>query len=308
MVGNTVEEDNRNWLEKELYALGQQVRYPPVPFIVNKVQARLLQQRVKATHRPFLTRPALLRMAIVTQVVLLVCLATALALVPTTRQALAEFFGLQRIRVIRVTETPVPIATPVPIPVPAATHLPLGATPSSESIPTPMATLRPTPIPSHLAGGTTLAEARHRVNFAILLPTYPEGIGEPDEVYVQELYSSSDVQVILVYRVRPDLAFQPLVETDTLFTLYQFRTQGIFMKVVRSGTRLAELTVDGAKAFWLQGDFHLLKYRDASGQERVEMERVVKDNTLAWEVGDVTYRLETSLPLEEALKIARSLR
>jgi hypothetical protein len=34
----------------------------------------------------------------------------------------------------------------------------------------------------------------------------------------------------------------------------------------------------------------------------------VTGNVLAWEVGELTYRLETNLALEEVLKVARSLK
>jgi hypothetical protein len=34
---------------------------------------------------------------------------------------------------------------------------------------------------------------------------------------------------------------------------------------------------------------------------------VVEGNILIWEQGGITYRLETNLPLEEAVKIAESL-
>ena len=63
-----------------------------------------------------------------------------------------------------------------------------------------------------------------------------------------------------------------------------------------------------AETLWLEGARHTLQYLDPDGSIRTELERTVKGNTLVWEIGDVTYRLETSLPREEAFKIAESLR
>jgi hypothetical protein len=282
--------DTHDWLEGQLYALGREMTYPPTPPLAERVRARLLQQRPRA---PGASWRAPRRLAIAALALLLVGLGVALASVPTTRKALAEFFGLQRIRVIQVTEIPLPTAALSPEP----------TTAQSTPLPTPTTTLRP-----GISGATTLEDARRRVNFPVLLPTYPDGIGAPDELYAQRLGASpSDAQVILVYRAKPGLGLQPSREEDNLFALYQFRTQGMFRKSADTGTRLEELRVGDARAFWLEGAYHFIQYRDASGREVVEMERVVRGNTLAWEVGDVTYRLETSLPKEEAVRIAESL-
>jgi hypothetical protein len=68
------------------------------------------------------------------------------------------------------------------------------------------------------------------------------------------------------------------------------------------------VTVDGNRGYWLENATHPVRFRDAAGRERVEMTRLVTGNVLAWEVGELTYRLETNLALEEVLKVARSLK
>ena len=73
-------------------------------------------------------------------------------------------------------------------------------------------------------------------------------------------------------------------------------------------TLIEELEVRGSEALWFEGALHELQYVDVEGNLRTEFERTVEGNTLAWEVGEITYRLETHLPKEEALKIAESVR
>jgi hypothetical protein len=251
-------------------------------------------------------------------VALLVALAAALAVTPTNRDALARFFGLKRVQIIyedstEATATP-QSATPVPTITPAASA-PMTLPGSAPTMPVPEPTATASTIPAtatpvqtsslpRLTGATTLADALRRAPFPVLLPAYPENIGDPDEVYLQELGGPGEMQLILRYA---DAVRSP-GQANMTFTLYQFKATGIFMKTVDSGTRLQEVRIKGAAGYWLEGAVHLIEYRTADGAERVEFKRQVVGNTLAWEVGDMTYRLETSLPLDQALRIAESLR
>ena len=74
-----------------------------------------------------------------------------------------------------------------------------------------------------MAGAITLAEARSAAEFSIGIPSYPEELGEPSAVYLQDLQPGQ--QLVLVYESRPGLGRQPTDETDTLFTLFQFKTE-----------------------------------------------------------------------------------
>ncbi len=78
-----------------------------------------------------------------------------------------------------------------------------------------------------LAGRTTLAEARGRTGFPIRVPTYAEGLGEPDEVYLQELFA----------RARPGIVAPG--PGNLLFRLYEARTTGLFSKGPLGGGRLS---------------------------------------------------------------------
>ena len=61
--------------------------------------------------------------------------------------------------------------------------------------------------------------------------------------------------------------------------------------------------VNGHEAIWAVGPYpvHLKN-------QGLDIRRMVNGHVLIWTEGGFTYRLETDLPLEEALKIAESLR
>ena len=268
----------QEWLD----AVSGAVDYPPTPQMAVQVAARLgseSSRRESRTRRFFglSLRSWPERGLAAALVVAILVLGSATAISPTVRSAVASFFGLDDIEVVRVETPPT---------VPPSSKVPAGF--------------------EVVAGAITLAEARSTAEFSIRIPSYPEGLREPSAVYLQDLQPGQ--QVVLVYESQPGLGRQPTDESDMLFTVFQFETVGIFRKVVYPETLVEELTVGGARALWFEGTSHILQYRDAQGNHRIEFERTVEGNTLAWEVGDVTYRLETSLPKEEAVKIAESIR
>ncbi len=100
------------------------------------------------------------------------------------------------------------------------------------------------------------------------------------------------------------------------FVLYQ-ASRMLYGKLIsrdgaESGTVITETQVNTQRALWLTGAPHVLVTLDRNGQPLLDFERPVNANTLIWETGDfdtgVTYRLETSLSLAEAIKFAESLR
>ncbi|MBI4305278.1 MAG: hypothetical protein HY678_03065 [Chloroflexi bacterium] len=318
-----------DWLDASLQDLRRAVEFPRTPTIAAVVRARIgrVAQQAERPHRwRSVSLPLSLRFAGIALAVVL-AIAGALAIAPNTRDALARFFGLTRVQIIfedstpaalpsPVPTSPTPVAGPVvtttPIAPPAVTAT-LAVTPTpafADQTATPIPPT-PTPVPTPdrtMTGASTLVQAREQVPFPILVAAYPEDIGAPDEVYVQELGSPRDIQVILRYYIGAGTSFVPPDDSNHLFTLYQFKATGMFSKMVFSGTRLKEVEVDGARGFWLEGSSHLIEYRTSDGREVIDSRRQVTGNTLAWEVGDITYRLETTLPLDEARKIADSLR
>lgn len=142
-----------------------------------------------------------------------------------------------------------------------------------------------------LGGETTLEAARRNMRFPIKLPAYPPGISSPDAVFLQDF---GDQTVLLVW-VDPA---QPRRVTLALHIL----GPNAFVEKVKP-RKLQDARVNGRPALWASGEY-LLQSRNGD----VNLRRLITGNTLIWRDGDITYRLETDLPVEEAVKIAESLR
>ncbi len=69
---------------------------------------------------------------------------------------------------------------------------------------------------------------------------------------------------------------------------------------------MRETSVKGQPALWTQGPYLLQFERD--GQVIVDTRRLVTGHVLIWVEKGITYRLETDLSLEEAVRIAESLK
>jgi hypothetical protein len=159
------------------------------------------------------------------------------------------------------------------------------------------------PVGALLGLGTALPfdEVERLAGIDLLLPTDPD-LGPPDVTYLDR------GRAALVWTSRPGLP-----ETNTPgvgLVLSEFRgrvDEGYFQKVLGSETRMTRVLVGPSDGFWLSGDPHFFMYIDPLGNHRNDDHRVVGD-VLLWAVGDVTYRLETSLGMAEAIRMAESLR
>ena len=65
---------------------------------------------------------------------------------------------------------------------------------------------------------------------------------------------------------------------------------------------IEETTVNGRRAIWAVGPYPV---RFSNGN--MDFVRLIEGHVLIWTDGQVTYRLETNLVLEEAIKVAESL-
>jgi hypothetical protein len=67
-----------------------------------------------------------------------------------------------------------------------------------------------------------------------------------------------------------------------------------------------ETKVNGQQALWAEGPY-VLQFRRGN-QVDYDFRRLVEGRVLIWAEGDITYRLESDLSLEEAVRVAESLR
>jgi len=207
------------------------------------------------------------RLALVAAVLLVLLGAAALAN-PTTRDAIAHFFHVRGVIVNRV---PSPLPSPSPI------------------------------TPLNLGRRATLEQAQSSVTFTIAVPS---AVGAPDAVYVDSGIPGGEVA--LAYRPRPGV---PLVrQTGLGLLITEFRGDlipGFITKEVGPGTTTEETSVNGDAAWWIAGEPHTIVVQVA-GQDQPETLRLAA-NTLVWEHGGVTYRIESGLSKVDAMAIASDL-
>jgi hypothetical protein len=165
------------------------------------------------------------------------------------------------------------------------------------------------PLPSLIAGPglgdpTTLAEARGDVTFALRVPALVE-LGDPDLVYLADPPVGG--AVTLLYGERPGFPADPATRIGLIVT--QFRADigpELFEKLIDSGVRVTASKVGDANAWWIAGGDHFFFFRDATGRV-VESTLRLAGDSLIWEEGRVTYRVEGASTIEEAVRVAGSL-
>ena len=147
------------------------------------------------------------------------------------------------------------------------------------------------PILERLAGELTLAEAQQTVGYPILLPSYPPDLGEPDRVFVQD---AGGTMTILIW-------IDPQQPSQVLMSLHMI-PPGSWAIDKMDPDLVQETTVNGQRAIWAVGPYPI---RFSNGN--LDFVRLIDGHVLIWEEGNITYRLETDLDLEEAIRVAESL-
>jgi len=261
-------ESQRELFEKQLLSISKGLEYPRTPDVAGSVMGRL-----RASTRPrFLARP------LAWSLTLILVLCSSLMLIPSARAAIIEFIQIGVVRIFRAEPTPLaPPNEELPF-------LPVTATPGPTSQPL-------VPMLENLAGEMTLEEAQQGADYPILLPSYPSDLGPPDRIFVQD---ADGAMTILVW-------LDPQQPDEVLMSLH-FVPDGSWAVKKVNPTLIQETTVNGQPAIWAIGPYPL---RFSNGN--LDFVRLIDGHVLIWAEGEVTYRLETDLSLEEALKIAESL-
>jgi hypothetical protein len=141
--------------------------------------------------------------------------------------------------------------------------------------------------------------AREAVAHAGFEPSLPSGPA-PDEVYVVD---SPFGDPGLLYAWRPSPTYPALPGTDWGLVLIAFQgDEETVVKTVQRFEDVHDASVNGGRASWIPVP-HVLEIETDHGFETFS----VGGNVLIWPVGDVTYRLETSLDRAAAIALAESM-
>jgi hypothetical protein len=263
--------------EAQLRSIAGGMEYPRTPDIAGRVGARLRSStRSRLISKPFVFAQG---RRLAWSLTLVLVLLFNLMLIPPVRAAIVEFIQVGVVRIFRTEPTPViqpEQAPPILVPVTA----------------TPGPTPRPLiPILEDMAGEVTLEEAQNQASYPILLPSYPHDLDLPDHVFVQDADGAMTILVWVDHehpeQVRMSLHFLP---------------PGSWAIKKIDPVVIKETQVNDRYAVWTTGPYPI---RLDDGD--IEFTRMVTGHVLIWDDGNVTYRLETDLPLEEAIQIAESL-
>ena len=253
--------------ETQMGSIAGGMKYPPTPDIAGAVAAHL-----RGTRQPrFVSR------TVARSLVFAIILLVSLLFIPPVRAAVVEFIQIGIVRIFRSDPAPAPEEVP-------STTTPLTATPGP-TIPSLI------PLLEEMAGETTLGDVQKMVEYPILLPAYPADLGEPDRVFVQD---AEGFMTILVW-IDPQ-------QTDQIRMSLHLIPEGSWAIEKGSPRFIQETQVNGQWAYWAVGPYPLRLFNGD-----LQYRRMIDGQVLIWEKAGITYRLETDLALEEAIRIAESL-
>lgn len=146
----------------------------------------------------------------------------------------------------------------------------------------------------------TLTEARRQAPFPIYVPS---ALGRPDAVRVSNGTPSRVVS--LLYRPGPGLPEPGAGEVAVRLDEFLAHSEPLFQKFASAEEDVDLVDVGRHPGMWVAGP-HRVRYLGPDGIGRTESPRPAA-NTLIWQVGGVTLRLEGKFGKAEALDIARSV-
>jgi hypothetical protein len=257
-------------VDDKLHDLAQQFSYPPTPDIAQSVSRRLASEGAfdKKRNGTRAESRSRPRLAFAPVALVLALLFVGALAVPEV-QALVR--SILRIGVVTIVEGTPTAGSPGPLPSPV-----LGL---------------------DLMGETTLEAARGKIFFPIKLPTYPSDLGPPDRVFVQETEGDALVLAWL----------DPARQDTARMILDELGSDVIGKKTLSQGYTLQETTVNGQRAVWI-GSVHILDFYNRSSSTETELRRLINGPVLLWSEEGVTYRLQSDLSVDEAVKVAESLK
>jgi hypothetical protein len=234
-----------------------------------RTRIELEPRRRQRRQLPTLSHPLRWMRVAVAGVAIIVTATAVLAFSPASRDAIAGWLGIRGVDIERRVTPPADLGT----------SLDLGTR-------------------------MTLAEARRQIPFEVLLPPRAR-FGVPDEVYVGTPPTGG--RITLLYRSGPDLPTTGASDVGLLLTEFRAEVdEGFINKIVVNGGQLDEVSIDGEPGYWFEGEPHVVGFADDTGRDFSDNSRLA-GNTLVWERGPLTLRLESALSKAEAVRIARAL-
>jgi hypothetical protein len=217
--------------------------------------------------------------------------------------AAAIGFGLPGLRIIILGPAASPSASVVaPSSSPRGTLVPPSPTP----LPTP-----PSLESLDLGNPVDPSAAAAAVGYPVKLPALPE-LGQPLGIYARGGPPAARLSAIYAANASFPAGPNPPTVDGRPVAIMVMEFPGVadadfLKKILEPGTTIEAQTVNGHPGFWISGAAHQLIYVDSDGQATDDAVRMV-GNVLAWNDGQLTFRIEGAHDLAMALRIAESIR
>ncbi len=165
-------------------------------------------------------------------------------------------------------------------------------------------TVPTTGVESGLDLGPSVSMAEAMSQAGLPDPT-PALLGAPQSIHVVQPPDSG--QIVLVYRPSDLLPLSSVTGVGALVSVIPAHIEeGFIEKALGADATVRSVDVAGADAgYWIAGAPHQLFFQSRGKFESDTLR--LATNTLLWQRGDHTYRLEADISLETALRIAASM-
>ena len=132
---------------------------------------------------------------------------------------------------------------------------------------------------------------------------FPARIGTPTAAFA----GRPDAGVSFVWAPSNELPEVLELDIGLLLTTYPADLdRATVEKLLPPETTMETVAVNGDEGYWLAGGEHVFLYLDREGEPQEDTARLAA-NTLLWERDGVTYRLESGLERDAALRLARGI-
>jgi hypothetical protein len=156
--------------------------------------------------------------------------------------------------------------------------------------------------PEDFGRPTTLASAEAVAGFTAATP---QALGPPDGVWVDRTPAQEgpeSTRIVLAWAPRSGLPAIDDARWGAVLFEFKGHAEVVSKHIYGETGNMAQATVNGSVGFWLTG-IHTLDLLDEEGIRTF----TVADNVLVWQVGDITYRLESGLGRAAAARLASSV-
>lgn len=159
----------------------------------------------------------------------------------------------------------------------------------------------PSPTVAPLGREITLGEARRLLGAEVPVPTR---LGPPDGLWADDISTDAGIvtRITMAWRPGPTLPGIPGTPYGAVLMRFEGRADIAFKEVWEETGVVRQTVIHGSDGIWISGT-HRLELLTGDGPMTLRID----GNVLVWDDVPYTMRLETTLPMSQMVRIARSI-